>query len=64
MSVVDEVELAELRSTREHVARLHDRRDELIRKLVADGIPRHRIAEAAGITRQHTYNIAPGGNPS
>lgn len=60
MSIAD-VALGELERVRDDLDKLTDRRDELIRELARESIPRQRIADAAGVTRQHTYNIAPGG---
>lgn len=52
-------DLDELRQTRDELRDLTARRDRLIRSLAARKANRERIAEAAGVTRQHTYAIAP-----
>lgn len=52
-------ELAELRNIRDELDSLTRLRDGLIRTLAKRRVARERIASAAGVTRQHTYNIAP-----
>lgn len=55
----EELELAKLRGIVGNIELHTRRRDELVVDLAARGVPRPLIAEAAGVTRQYTYKLAP-----
>lgn len=49
--------LTELERVRDRLAKLHARRDELIRELVASGGVQTEVAKAAGVTRMTVHRI-------
>ncbi|WP_045740853.1 hypothetical protein [Actinoplanes rectilineatus] len=52
--------IAELRMARLRIAELTDQRDNLIQQLMDTGVPRARIANAAGLREARLYQIRDG----
>lgn len=53
--------LRDLEKVRDQLGKLHERRDVLIRELVADGAAQTEVAKAAGVTRMTVHRILKSG---
>lgn len=58
MSIVEDDDLARLRAIVRRMKRAREDRDEEIEALVAREVPRERIAQTAGLTREQVRRIA------